>query len=183
MGPLTVRRSSPTTWGAAAGSMVVAAAAMALVVAPVEDAPALVIGAVAVIVVLAIGLAGGWPAVAATSSCAQVGVVAWAAALDDDLAVGTQAILVALGVWLAFELACTSFETRGDVEVTTAVRWSRATDLVGVAALGGIVAAVALAFAASGPDGDVLLLRSGGLLLAAGVVGGLVLLSRRLRTR
>lgn len=183
MGALSRRRSSPTTWWAAAGAVVVAGVAMVLVVAQVDDVPALALSATVAVVVLAVGLLGGWPAVAATSSCAQVGVVAWAAALDEDLAIGTPVILVALGVWLAFELACVSFETRDDVEVTAASTWARATDIVGIAALGGIVAAVALAFNGSGPDGDELLLRSGGLLLAATVVVGLVLLSRRLRTR
>lgn len=174
-----VRRqeSSAPTWWCAAGSVLVAGIVLAgPVLGPLDPGP--VSMAVVALAALVVGLVLGWPWFAIGSGVLQVGAVAWAFRLA-DLRIGTGSVLVALGLWLSFELACTSFETRASVEITAAAARSRLVDHLGLGALGGVVAGVALAVSASGPTGDLLVLQLAGLAVVAGVVVGLLVLSRR----
>jgi hypothetical protein len=178
MGALILERSR-ASWWAAAGSLAAAVSTCAVVVAgSVAGGPTVV--AVLAVGALVLGLVGGSPAIISTSACLQVGAVAWLVRSDDS-APSAVIVVGAVVVWLSFELGLTSLDMRGDRATTAAFWWARVTDLLGLAALGGAVGVVALAVAGSGPTGSALLLRAGGLGVAAVVVVGLLVLSRRPR--
>jgi hypothetical protein len=160
-----------------AGACALAAVTMAAVVAKSELHPGAVLLGVLAVVALVVGLPAGFTWAPAASASAQVGAATWAAWVADDPA-SAGWVLIALGTWVSFELGVASCETRGDVTVTSMSAWARVTDVVGLAALGGVVAAVALVVAGSGPDASSLVLRAGGLAVAGAVIYGLLLLSR-----
>lgn len=180
MGPLTLDRSTAPSWWAGVASWLCAAGAMVVVALVGDTRPGPLAVAAAAVVVHTVALAAGRPSFVVTSSCLQIGAVTWSVWLDDG---GPNAgvVLVGLVVWASFELALVSFDVRGDVTVTDAVTLAWVTDLVGLAAVGGVVALVALALSGSGPTPEVLALRAGGLALVSGVLVGLLLLSRRAR--
>jgi len=178
MGALILERSR-ASWWAAAGSLAAAVVISTVVVTgSVAGGPTVV--AILAVGALILGLAGGVPSLITTSACLQVGAVAWLLRSDDS---APSAVIVAgaIVVWLSFELGLTSLDMRGDRTTTPAFWWAWVTDVLGLAALGGAVGVVALAVAGSGPTGSALLLRAGGLGVAAIVVVGLLLLSRRPR--
>lgn len=179
MGSVRLASSSAPTWWTAAISLACALVTTIVVVTSSEHAGPVVLVWPA-LVALAAGLVGGWPALVTASACFQVGAVAWLVTLDDRPP-SAAVILVALIVWLSFEAGMASLEVRADTTLTTAALWARVTDLVGLAAVGGVVGIVALAVSASGPDGETLLLRGLGLAIGVGVVAGLLVLSRRPR--
>ena len=174
-----VVRSSPPAWVAAGLSLVAAAAPMTAVVAGSER-PAPIATALVSLLLAAIALFVGRPALVVLATCVQVGAIAWWVHLDDPEA-SALVVVLGVGLWLSFELAIASLEVRGAVVVTRSALRARAMDLLQVGALGGVVGAVALFASRSGPTTSALALRFVGFVAVALVVVGVILLSRRPR--
>lgn len=167
-----------------AGGSVASAVAVCVVVAIVAgELGTAFVAAVAGVVLLLGGLVAGFGAIStvglAVVLVAAVGAIGAAA---DGGPVRSESILVGLFVWLAFELACRSFEVRPEVTPSPDARAAWLVDLGLVGAVSTLAGGLALMLVDIGPVGGVGL-RLGAMAVVIATVTGVWLLARGKRLR